>query len=131
VLLRPAAIRYNERLPLVVWTDPKPFRWSDERAALMRSARVAIAIAPNAETAFRNVAAIQWIDANRTYIVSNEATRQPGNPATFIRADSTLGPHTYARRGNVVSAPPAVVQSFAAAFIADDLKGIPPPHGRR
>jgi hypothetical protein len=131
VLLRPAALRYNEKLPLVVWVDPKPFRWSDERAALLRSARVAIAIAPDADTALRNVASTPWIDGAKTYIVAGEATPQSTSPATIIRAGRSLAPHTYVRRGAVVEAPAAVVQSFAAAFIADDLKGSPPPHGRR
>ena len=132
LIMRPSAVHYNERLPLVVWLDPNPFAWSDARAALMRNARVAIAIAPAVKPDFwTEISKVTWIDPTRTYIIGNPATRQPGNPATLITADSTIPPHRYARSGNTVSVPPAVVQSFAAAFIADDLKGTPPPHGRR
>src|SRR4029077_13879851 len=38
LVMRPTAMRYNERLPLVVWLDRNPFAWSDARAALMRNA---------------------------------------------------------------------------------------------
>jgi hypothetical protein len=132
LVMRPNAIHYNERLPLVVWPDAKPFAWSDARAALMHNARVAIAITPNAEGAFPNeVKGVPWIDSTRIYFVGNPATGQPGNRATIIAADPAIPEHRYVRNGNTLSVPPAVVQSFAAAFIADDLKGTPPPNGRR
>jgi hypothetical protein len=139
LVMRPNAMHYNERLPLVVWLDRSPFAWSDARAALMRNARVAIAIAPAVSDSFwRDIAKVAWIDNTRTYVVNPEprhsstpAPQHPSNPVTFITADPNLPPHRYARNGNTLSAPPAVVQSFAAALIADDLKGIPPPNGRR
>jgi len=132
LVMRPNAMRYNERLPLVVWLDRSPFAWSDARAALMRNARVAIAIAPAVSDVFwRDIANVAWIDSKRTYIVGNPATQQPSNPVTRITADPNLPPNRYTRSGNTLSAPPAVVQSFAAAYIADDLKGTPPSNGRR
>ena len=125
-------MRYNERLPLVVWIDDEPFAWNDARAALMRNARVAIAIAPKRPddsfwTEIRNVA---WIDATRTYIVDAEqpASRQRRN-RHHSRPDSRRIATSAAETR--VRVRPAVVQSFAAAFIADDLKGTPPPNGRR
>jgi hypothetical protein len=131
LVMRPNEMRYNEKLPLVIWLDPKLFAWHDARAALMRSSRVAIAIAPSVDdnftTAIRNV---PWIDSNRTYIV-NATNRQADNGATIITTDPNLPPHHYTRHGNTIRVRPAVVQSFAAAFIADDLKGTPPPNGRR
>jgi hypothetical protein len=73
---------------------------------------------------------VAWIDSNRTYIVNgtgHEATRG----TIVIAANPELPPHHYSRRGNTLRVRPAVVQSFAAAFIADDLKGTAPPNGRR
>ncbi|HEX7680928.1 MAG TPA: hypothetical protein VF713_22520, partial [Thermoanaerobaculia bacterium] len=67
----------------------------------------------------------------RTYFVGDPATQPLSNPATIIKGDPSLPPGRYVRHGNSVSAPPAVVQSLAAALIADDLKGTPPPNGRR
>lgn len=132
LVMRPGAMRYNERLPLVVWIDRNPFAWSDARAALMRNARVAIAIAPAVTANFwSEIAKVAWIDSSRTFIVGDAATGQPGNSATLITPDPTIPPHRYIRHGNTVSVSPAVVQSFAAALIADDLKGTTPPHGRR
>jgi hypothetical protein len=132
LVMRPNAIRYNERLPLVVWLDRDPFAWSDARAALMRNARVAIAIAPTVNANFwAEIQKVTWIDSARTYIVGAPATEQPSIRATIIVPDPTLAANRYTRHGNTVSAPPAVVQSFAAAMIAEDLKGTPPPNGRR
>jgi hypothetical protein len=98
----------------------------------MRNARVAIAIAPRGNDAFWDeIARTAWIDATREYVVT-PGPRQPASPAaTLITADPAIAPGRYRKTRNTVSAPPAVVQSFAAAWIADDLKGTPPPNGRR
>lgn len=129
LVMRPISMRYNERLPLVVWIDARPFAWSDARARLMRDMRVAIAIAPSAGDAFwSEVQNVPWIDSAKTYIVNGTMSWKP---AISITGDANVPPHRYLRRGNSVAVPPAVVQSFAAAFIADDLKGTAPPNGRR
>lgn len=131
LVMRPSAMHYNERLPIVLWFDPHPFAWSDARAALMQNARVAVAIAADASESFwREIKSVAWIDSTRTYIV-NPSTQQPSNPATLITADARIPAGRFKRNGNTLLAAPAVVQSFAAAFIADDLKGTPPPNGRR
>jgi len=129
LVMRPNSMRYNEKLPLVVWFDDKPFAWNDARATLMRNARVAIAIAPKVSdgfwTAIRNV---PWIDTAHTYAVNPS---QESNAGTVITAAPNIPAYRYLRRGNTLFVSPAVVQSFAAAYIADDLKGTPPPNGRR
>jgi hypothetical protein len=132
LVMRPNDLHYGEKLPIVLWLDPHPFAWSDARAALMRNARVAIAIATRGnDTFWDEIAKTPWIDAAREYVVT-PAPEHPANPAaTLITADPAIPPGRYRKAGNTVSAPPAVVQSFAAAWIADDLKGTPPPNGRR
>jgi hypothetical protein len=132
LVMRPNDLRYNEKLPIVLWLDAHPFAWSDARAALMRNARVAIAVSPAESPAFWNeIAKVAWIDSRRSFLVS-PATRQPDNlTATLITAHAAIPPRRFRRIGNTLSTAPAVVQSFAAAFIADDLKGTPPPNGRR
>ena len=129
MVMRPSAIHYNDKLPLVVWFDDKPFAWSDARAALMRNARVSIAIAPKlSESFWAEIRNAPWIDHTRTYAV--DAT-QPIDATTIITGDPAIPAHRFVRRGNTLRVRPAVVQSFAAAYIADDLKGTPPPNGRR
>jgi hypothetical protein len=131
LVMRPNEMRYNEKVPLVIWIDPKPYAWSDARAALMRTARVAIAIAPKLDDYFiSDIKKVAWIDSNRTYIV-NGTGHEAATGAVVIATDPQLPPHHYTRRGNTLRVRPAVVQSFAAAYIADDLKGTPPPNGRR
>ena len=130
LVMRPNAMRYNDKLPLVVWFDDKPFAWNDARAALMRNAHVAIAIAPKVSDNFwSEIKSVPWIDTARTYIVGDESAAQAGHAAIVIKADDSG--RRYLRRGNTLFVPSAVVQSFAAAYIADDLKGTPPPNGRR
>jgi hypothetical protein len=130
LVMRPNAMRYNDRLPLVVWLDDKPFAWNDARAALIRNAYVAIAIAPKTGDNFwTEIRKVPWIDTTRTYIVGDAPAEQAGNAVKIIKPDDSN--RRYLRRGNTLFVPPAVVQSFAAAYIADDLKGTPPPNGRR
>jgi hypothetical protein len=131
LVMRPNEMRYNEKLPLVIWIDPKPYAWSDARAQLMRNRRVAIAITPKLNEHFvSEIKNVAWIDGNRTYIV-NGTEGETVSGAMVIVADSQMWPHYYTRGGNTLRVRPAVVQSFAAAYIADDLKGTPPPNGRR
>src|SRR5204863_7240853 len=87
LVLRPSAIRYSEKLPLVVWIDEHPLRWSDARAALMRNARVAIAIVDKApEKAFWNeVSKTKWLDETRMYVVGARGGA-PGTPGSSGRA---------------------------------------------
>jgi hypothetical protein len=132
LVMRPNDLHYNERLPLVVWIDRNPLEWSDAHAALMRNARVAIAFGPEvSETFWSEVANVPWIDAAKTYVVGDAVAVPPGKAATIISADTAIPRSRYARRGNKLFVPPSVIQSFAAAFIADDLKGTAPPNGRR
>ena len=115
LVLRPAAIRYGEKLPLVVWIDEHPLRWSDARAALLRNARVAVAIVPKPpEDAFWSEAGkTKWIDGQRTYMVGGQGkgkaiVEDAGVPAGFYRDE-----------GSVIRV--GKVQSFAAGYIAHEL----------
>jgi hypothetical protein len=100
----------------------------------MRNARVAIALAPKindpkvSDNFWREIQNVPWIDKTRTYAVN---PRQGSKAGIVVTGDPSVPAHHYTRRGNTLLVPPAVVQSFAAAFIADDLKGTPPPNGRR
>lgn len=110
IVLSPVDIRYNEKLPLVIWVAEDPLAWSDARAELMRNARVALVVAKSGGRA----AALQraWIDSSRVYSVGaaiDGAINIPPHPRTpASRAD---------------------IESFAARFIADHLKRNPPPNG--
>jgi hypothetical protein len=47
----------------------------------------------------------------------------------MIVDDPALNASQYGRRGNIVTVPPAVVQSFAAGYIAAQLKRTTPTNG--
>lgn len=67
LLMRPSAVRYGEKLPLVVWVADPPFVWNESRGALMRDKRVACAIMRHApDAAFLDaVRAVPWIDGSQ------------------------------------------------------------------
>lgn len=122
IVLRPAQIAYDERLPLVVWRDDDLFAWSEARARLVRSARVALVIT-RGEVDPALVAGSAWLDPKRVFTVGEKGE------GPSVVADAAIPAGRYRRSGNVVSVAPAVVQSFAAGFIADQLKRIPPTNG--
>lgn len=121
VLMRPPSIRYGEKLPLVVWIAPA-FEWNDARASLMRNARLACAVVRSDpdEAFWTAVAAMPWIDSTRIYVVGGRGARKG---VTYFAADRAIGANLYRQAGSTVFAAPAVVQSVAAGFIADQLKG--------
>ena len=67
LVLRPSAMHYGEKLPLVVWVADPPYVWNAERGALMHKERVACAIMRRApDDAFRTaISNIPWIDSSR------------------------------------------------------------------
>ena len=133
ILLRPRDLRYDEKLPLVVWVADD-FAWSDARAALLTNARVAVVVTrswPN-EDLWRAAAGTAWLDPSRRFIVGGEAIvgrRPPERSTVWIAADPALEPGHYRRQGNIVAVAPAVVQSFAAGYIAAQVKRTTPTNG--
>jgi len=116
LLLRPPNLRYNEKLPLVVWIDADPLRWSDARAALMRNARVALAVVSKEpdEAFWTEANGTKWIDAGRVFVVNG---RRAG--AKSLVDDAGMPDGFYRIEGTEVRA--AKVQSIAAGYIAHEL----------
>lgn len=131
IVLRPHDVRYDEKLPLVVWVADD-FGWSDERAALFRNARVALVVTRKRpdEALWRSVSEIAWIDSSRPIVAGAEEWPGAGDRVTaFIAADPAVAQGRYERSGKLVRVAPAVVQSFSAGFIADQVKRITPTNG--
>src|SRR5439155_21993596 len=70
VLLRPPVARYGDRAPLVVWIGD-PASWSDGRAALLQTGRVACAVIPKAPDAafWAAVAELRNLDLTQVWVV--------------------------------------------------------------
>jgi dipeptidyl aminopeptidase/acylaminoacyl peptidase len=131
IVLHPRDIRYDEKLPLVVWVADD-FSWSDARAALLTNARVAVVVTtrpPDGEL-WKVAEGTAWLDSARVFVVGQAVAGQSAErpPATTIVADPALAGR-YERHGNLVAAPPAVVQSFAAGYIAAQLERDRPTNG--
>ncbi len=155
LLLRPALMRYGEKLPLVVWRAANQNEWNDARGRLESAARVVCAVIDHdPDQAFWTaISAVPWIDSSRVFVVgvqtSSSAPAGRPRPVDFGAPDETSGaggrgrPHSvvwivadasvpsgfYRTRQNIVAVAPALVQSFGAAWIAHQLKGHPPENG--
>jgi len=72
IVLRPSAIRYGEKLPLVVWVAPRLYGWNDRRGALLQRDRVACAIVtkPPDDAFWQAVREVPWIDASKPLVQS-------------------------------------------------------------
>lgn len=129
VVLRPRDVRYDEKLPLAVWVE-ESFAWSDARAALMKNARVAVVITkrPPDEDLWRVARETAWIDASRAFVVSWSRDLQAAGKEVIIAGSSDIPEGRYRRDRNHIRVAPRVVQSFAAGFIADQLKRTTPPN---
>lgn len=127
LLMRPQALRYNERLPLVVWRASGLHEWDDARGRLQQSSRVAVAVIDRDpdEKFWAAIAAIPWLDSTRVWVVG---ARGPA-PAVSIIGGDNLPAGRYRRQGNIVLVGPDVIKSFAAGSIADQLKGNPATNG--
>jgi hypothetical protein len=132
-VMRPRALRYGERVPLVVWIDESNApRWDSDRGALMKNARVACAVVhgvPDAAfwSAFWSAAReTAWLDMTRVFVVGGAGE---SNAGLSIRGDASIPPGQYRRTDNSVLTAPAIVKSFSAGFIAGQLKGTSPANG--
>lgn len=116
IVLRPSSMRYGERLPLVVWIADPPFVWNDARGKLIRDARLACAIVRQApDAAFWQAAdAVPWIDPARIFVVGGRSSRG----ISIVPVDDS----GYRIDGSTVLVPRAVVESFAAFWIPQQLK---------
>lgn len=124
-LMRPSAIRYGDRLPLVIWLTENRNAWSDARGALQQSQRIGCAVARTLDDAlWAALVDLPWVDKTRIFVVNGSHAN-----ALSVVGDASLPGERYRRTGSVVRVPPAVVESFASGFIANQLKGNAPPDG--
>jgi hypothetical protein len=125
LLLRPSTLRYGERLPLVVWLTEEPFAWDDACGMLIRNARVACVVATRPPD-WSALSAIPWIDIEHIYVVLSgspaRAAAGGGAPPRTIYLVPSDDQSGYHRRGNEVLVPRAIIKSFAASWIAQQLK---------
>jgi hypothetical protein len=146
ILTRPALLKYNETIPLVVWTgETNPLRWDDARGDLAAAARVASVVTPRVIAAlgpefWQRIKSIAWIDSSRLYVVGPgpRPGTLPGQAIQIagVAADGRpAGYETDLNRGAetvlVTATSSAVVKPFAARYIANRLKGTSPPNDHR
>ena len=141
IIVQPVDIRYNERLPLVIWVDEDTLGWNDARAELLRTSRVALVVTSKRpdQALWERAKELAWVDASRAFIVGSgeailppfEPAGQTGSPVLHVAGDPSLPAGRYRAEGSVVSAPASVIESLAARFIADQVKRNAPPNGSR
>jgi hypothetical protein len=135
--IRPFDVQYGERLPVVIWLTGR-LDWSDARAELMKRARVALIVATRTgEDLQRLMRETAWLDRSHTFMVCELCTGaavartsdDPKRRHRVIVPDPFLPAGRYRIAGETVAVPPAAIQSFAAGFIADQLKRTGPTNG--
>ncbi|MBV9493699.1 MAG: hypothetical protein JOZ54_05605 [Acidobacteria bacterium] len=125
LLMRPPTMRYGDRLPLVIWLTANRNAWSDARGALQQGNRIGCAVATTLDDAlWAALVDLPWVDKSRIYVVNGSHAN-----AVSIVGDGSIPGERYSREGSVVRVPPAVVESFASGFIANQLKGNARPDG--
>lgn len=134
-LMRPSALRYNEKLPVIVWLDDAPRnRWDDARGAIQGANRVGCVVSTESPDAglWKALNAVQWADMSRVFVVDVRANagayELPAAAVRLVASTAQAGP-VWRRTGNTIEVGGGVVKSFAAGFIADQLKGSTPPNG--
>jgi hypothetical protein len=92
VVMRPATMRYNEKLPLVIWQTAEPHAWSDARGRLQQANRIAVAIIdhPPDETFRAAIREIAWVDSGRAFVVDARSpdieSKSAGKIAAALKA---------------------------------------------
>lgn len=126
LLMRPSSMRYEEKLPIVVWmTGGRLNEWDDARGALLGSTRAGciITTAAPGDALWERVRGLPWADGNRIFVVN--ATAFPVSapaPAVVIRGSTAVPSGRYRREERSLVVAPAGVKSFAAGFVAEALK---------
>jgi hypothetical protein len=92
LVLRPASIRYGEKVPLVVWISDPPYRWNDARAMLLSNSRVACAIMRSVPDAafWSAVDETPWIDGKRVYVMGGRSERGIQVPHAEVESSAAL-----------------------------------------
>jgi hypothetical protein len=127
VMLQPDVMRYHNRWPLVVWVGD-PDVWDDARWPLLREGGLTLVIIrrPPDAAFWAAVAEEKNLEFSRVWVVGARGEREG---VTWIAPSESVPAGRYRREGHVLLAPPASVQSVAAGFIADQLKGTTPRNG--
>ncbi|MGZ7077800.1 MAG: hypothetical protein ACXVJT_00180 [Thermoanaerobaculia bacterium] len=123
-VMRPPALRYNDKLPLVVWITDDPNAWDDDRGTLQQSVAIACAVTskPPDEAFWKAVEETPWIDSSEVFVVGSMAAGA-SPAATLFVGDPNMPAGRYHVEDKIVRAPVAVVKSVAGGFIANQLKG--------
>jgi hypothetical protein len=131
VMLRPEVARYHNRWPLVVWVGD-PLQWDDSRWPLLKEGGLAVVITrrPPDAAFWAAVAEEKSLEPRHVWVVGVRGNPE-GEPegVTWIAPSPALSAGRYRREGRVLLVPPASVQSVAAGFIEDQLKGTTPRNG--
>ena len=127
VLFPPGQVRYNQKVPLVVWVaDEGPFAWHDARARLQQNRRMgSVVVARGAAShpaLWETIAALPWVDPERVFLVSPDVPVLRGvgfhvtvlSPGPQIPADPA--------RMTVVGSDSTPLEKFALLWLGDRLR---------
>lgn len=123
VLVPPATVRYNEKVPVVVWADPRPLAWNADRARLHQNRSVTTVVVPEGSAGWAEaVRALPWVDPARMFVVverpGSELIRSlAGSGATILTREHPSVPGL-----EVVRTDSSDLRRFAADWIEARLE---------
>jgi hypothetical protein len=132
LLFPPEGIRYNEKLPLVVWAiQPTPFAWSEARARVQQNRRIGSVVVARGAAArpalWEAIAELPWVDPAQVFLVAPDATGHPGEavPAAMHLTMVTreLGTPDESERVSIVRSGSGELEEFAVLWLSERLRG--------
>lgn len=121
----PERLRYDERVPLIVWLEGSEpiWAWNRARAALQKNLRVGLAVlGPGAERENWLGTLVQdlpWVDPQRVYIVARRTAGTPGlQPGLVISQEGVTVP----TRGDVARFAKGASDSEVAALLTSRVE---------
>ncbi|HEY0787542.1 MAG TPA: hypothetical protein VGE86_02790, partial [Thermoanaerobaculia bacterium] len=132
-LFNPPAVRYNERLPLVIWeTGEGAFAFHEGRARLQQNRRIGSIVVSRGATErpmfWEAIAELAWVDPDRIFVVADafDEAAIPGDVrATVLTRE---GETARSDRVAIVRSGPGSLEDFAVLWLGERLRGFEREH---
>lgn len=137
VVFPPERLRYNEKLPLVVWASSEgPFSWNEGRARVQQNRRVGSVVVARGAAArpalWTAIGELPWVDPAQVFLVAPDAAAHPGDavPAGIHLTVLTRegGFPEGSERVTVVRGTSGSLEEFAVLWLDERLRGFEREH---
>jgi hypothetical protein len=138
LVFTPPIVRYEEKLPLVVWADGEtPFVWHEARAKVEQKRRIgSVVVARGAATRpelWTAIAELPWVDPAHVFLVGSPARERLGEvvPSAFrltVLTGAGEASRAESERVRVVRSDGGDLEEFAVGWLRERLRGYEREH---